>query len=217
MKHLFVLLFILFMLSSCITVHRHAQEDPFPLHTAAVHYPTRIEALISDGADIDTLDNYGNTALQQAVRFQNEESVSKLLASGANPNAGNEKDAPLSVAARTGNIEIVKLLVKHGANPNGKSLGKTALHNATIFGRTEIVSILLSCDDIDLNAREDGTGYTALHLAVQHERPDIISILLKQGIRSDIKDHVGNTALDLASHFTDKSMTVLLQEAEKAG
>jgi len=217
MKHLFVLLFILFMLSSCIAVHRPAQEDPFPLHTAAVHYPTRIEALISDGLDIDTLDNYGNTALQQAVRYQNEASVSILLTAGANPNAGNKKDAPLSIAARTGNIEIVRLLVKHGANPNGKSLGKTALHNATVFGRTKIVRILLSCEYIDLNAREDGTGYTALHLAVQHERPDIISILLKQGIKSDIKDCVGYTALDLASHFTDKSMADLLQNAEKAG
>jgi len=91
-------------------------KDPFPLHTAAVHYPTRIEALLSDGVDIDTLNNYGNTALQHAVRFQKEESVSQLLAAGANPNAGNEKDAPLSIAARTGNTEIVRLLVKHGAN-----------------------------------------------------------------------------------------------------
>jgi len=217
MKHQIVLLLMLFTLSSCVTVYRPAQDDPFPLHTAAVHYPTKIEALISDGVDIDALDNFGRTALQQAVRFQNEESVSQLLAAGANPNAGTEKDAPLSIAARTGNIEIVRLLVKYRANPNGKSIGKTALHNATIFGRTEIVRILVSCEDIDINAQEDGTGYTALHLAVQHERPDIISILLKQGIRSDIKDCVGNTALDLASHFTDKSMTVLLQDAEKAG
>jgi ankyrin repeat protein len=144
-------------------------------------------------------------------------SVSKLLAAGANPNAGSEKDAPLSMTARMGNIEIVRLLVRHKANPNGKSLGKTALQNATVFGRAEIVRILVSCEDIDLNVQEDGTGYTALHLAVQHGRPDIISILLKHGIKSDIKDRAGNTALDLASHFTDKSMTILLQNAEKAG
>jgi ankyrin repeat protein len=103
------------------------------------------------------------------------------------------------------------------ANPNGKSLGKTALHNAAIFGRTEIVRLLVSCEDIDLNAQEDGTAYTALHHAVHHERYDIISVLLKHGIRSDIKDCVGNTALDLANHFANKSMTVLLQDAEKTG
>jgi ankyrin repeat protein len=187
------------------------------LHTAALHYPTRIEALLSDGVDIDALDNSGCTALQLAVRFQNEESVSQLLAAGANPNAGSDKDAPLSIAGRTGNTEIARLLVKYKANPNGKSIGKTALHNAAIFGHTEIVHIMISCEDIDLNVQEDGTGYTALHLAVQHGRPNIISILLKQGIRSDIKDCVGNTALDLASHFTNKSMTVLLQDTEKAG
>ena len=217
MKYQIALLLILFMLSSCVTVCPPDMKDPFPLHTAAVHYPTRIEALISDGVDIDALDNFGCTALQQAVRYQNEESVLQLLAAGANPNSGTEKDAPLSIAARTGNIEIVRLLVKYRANPNGKSIGKTALHNAAIFGRTEIVRILVYCEDIDLNVQEDGTGYTVLHYAVQHERPDIISILLKQGIRSDIKDRVGNTALDLASHFTDKSMTVLLQNTEKAG
>jgi serine/threonine-protein phosphatase 6 regulatory ankyrin repeat subunit B len=211
MKLRTLLLLTLFTLSSCVTISRPAQEDPFPLHTAAVHYPTRIEALLSDGVDIDTLNNFGCTALQEAVRFQNGESVSQLLAAGANPNAGTDKDAPLSIAARTGNTEIVRLLVKHRANPNGKSIGKTALHNATIFGRTEIVRILVSCEDIDLNVQEDGTGYTALHLAVLHERPDFISILLKHGIRSDIKDCVGNTALDLASHLTNKSMSVLLQ------
>ena len=211
------LLLILLMLSSCVTISRPVQEDPFPLHTAAVHYPTRIEALLSNGMDIDTLDNYGSTALQHAVRFQNKESVSQLLAAGANPKAGTDKDAPLSIAARTGNTEIVRLLIKYRANPNGKSLGKTALHNAAIFGRTEIVRILVSCEDIDLNVQEDGTGYTGLHLAVQHGHPDIISILLKHGIKSNIKDCVHNTALDLASHSTNKSMTVFLQDAEKAG
>jgi len=217
MKHQIVSLLILFLLSSCVTICPTDMKDPFPLHMAAVHYPTRIEALLSNGLDIDALDNFGCTALQQAVRYQNEESVSRLLAAGANPNAGTDKHAPLSMAAWTGNIEIVRLLVKYRANPNGKSIGRTALHNAAIWGRTEIVRILVSCEDIDLNVQEDGSGYTALHYAVQHECPDIISILLKQGIRSDIKDRVGNTALDLASHFADKSMTVLLQNTEKAG
>ena len=135
MRRQIVLLLILFMLSSCVTVHPPAQDDPFPLHTAAVHYPTRIEALLSDGMDINALDNLGHTALQQAVRFQKEESVSQLLAAGANPNAGTVKNAPLSIAARTGNTEIVRLLVKYRVNPNGKSIGKTALHNAAIFGQ----------------------------------------------------------------------------------
>jgi ankyrin repeat protein len=217
MKRQIILFLILLTLPSCGTDNTSGQKDPFPLHTAAVHFPSRIEALISDGVDLDALNTSGHTALQQAVTFQNEDSVSQLLAAGANPNAGTDKDAPLSAAARTNNTQIVILLTKYGANPNGKSIGKTALHNAAIFGRIEIVRILVSCEDIDLNIQEDGTGYTALHLAVQHKRPDIISILLKHGVRTDIKDCAGNSALDLANDFADKSMTVLLQNAEKAG
>jgi hypothetical protein len=77
MKNLIVLLFILSMLSSCIAVHRPAQEDPFPLHTAAVHYPTKIEALLSDGVVIDALNNFWMYCSSRSCKISEREKCFK--------------------------------------------------------------------------------------------------------------------------------------------
>jgi ankyrin repeat protein len=194
---------------------KSGNDDPFPLHTAAVHFPDRIAGLIQDGQDLDSIEGGGRTPLQLAVTFQKDEGARELLAAGADPNAGKEDASPLADAARVGNAKIVRLLLESNADPNGRALGRTALHNAAIFGHTETMNRLLTLDSIDVNALENGTGYTPLHCAVQHNHEDIVTILLKHGVDMGVGDVVGNTALDLAKQKAEKGIQELLLKAQQ--
>ena len=186
-------------------------EAVYPLHTAAVHHPDRIDSLIRAGADINGLNGDGQTPLQLAATHHKAASVLRLLAAGASPNAVKEgTDAPVALAAQWADADVCKSLLEYGADPNGRYQGRTALHIAAIFGRAEIVKTLLAHGRVDVDAVEAGTGYTSLHDAVQHGRKDIIALLLDHGADVQRKDAVGNTPADLASAKADRRILASL-------
>lgn len=70
--------------------------------------------------------------------------IKRLLATGANPNAGNKYGGTALIgAAFDGNAEVVKVLLSSGANPNtANDDGKTALYYAQKEGHYEIARLL---------------------------------------------------------------------------
>lgn len=102
------------------------QPDPIDGRTALMHAAGEDDLcllfeLLLDGADVQTQDGNGWTALTHASALGHYEIAQQLLDSGADPDVHRSydmKDTPLSMAARRGSFALVRLLIHHGADPN---------------------------------------------------------------------------------------------------
>jgi ankyrin repeat protein len=75
-----------------------------------------VKILLDKGADVNTKDNYGSTALMMASRDGRIEVVKLLLSKKADANAKDEDgDTALIKATNEGNTEMMDLLKSHGA------------------------------------------------------------------------------------------------------
>lgn len=80
------------------------------------------EALIRAGADMESLDPWGKTALSAAAESGGAQCVRALLKAGANPNALDPRGmSALSWAAMSGEAECAYELARAGADANQKS------------------------------------------------------------------------------------------------
>ena len=85
-----------------------------------------IDLLISKGANINHVDDGGDTALTNAVRCNHSEIVNYLLEKGADPNGGKTKNSikPILLARDKNFSELEKLLVQYGAEEVKKEVKK---------------------------------------------------------------------------------------------
>lgn len=107
------------------------------MHTAILQNNLQnFKAALQAGADVNTYNSFGNTALIQAV--VNPEMVSELIAAKANLNQFNKANShsALSVSCFFGLDQTVKLLVDAGANVNNidAALGVSPLNWALSSG-----------------------------------------------------------------------------------
>lgn len=103
-----------------------------------------INVLLSDGVNIDTVDQEGNTPLMVAAQIGNPRIVDIILSHKADVNKQNNMgETALMIAAKTGQLEIVEKLVSHNANILTRNInGNTAVTLASKFGHNKIVSFL---------------------------------------------------------------------------
>ena len=136
--------------------------------------------LIRDGADVNTREPDGASALSWAVVRGNISVAESLLKAGANPNLTNELGVgPLSLALENGSPKLATILIQNGADPNlARSDGETPLMTAARLGLTDVAKLLLD-KGARPNARTKQFGQTALMWAAGH--PDLVGLLLKQG------------------------------------
>ena len=74
-----------------------------------------LKALLAAGADVNSTDDEGDTALHYACRANKLENVKTLLAAGANPKATNESArTPLSVAFEYHSAAVVEWMEAEG-------------------------------------------------------------------------------------------------------
>lgn len=193
-----------------------SKPEPYPLHTAAIHWPERIDEIVAGGASPDGANDTGVTPLQTAVTHRAQSGVAKLLSLGADPNIGNsDGNSPLAQAALWGDLQTVRLLISYGADVNAQYQTRPALHHAIVHAHSEIVDLLLKQPNINIDQRSTASGYTPLHLAVQHDRDTFLKILLVKHADTEIQDHVGNTPHDLAAQKPDKTLALLLNPVQE--
>ena len=80
--------------------------------------PQSVQAAISNGAEVNTRDDYGRTPLMWAASYtENPEVISTFLKAGAEVNAQDENGwTPLMAAARDShNPEVITTFLKAGA------------------------------------------------------------------------------------------------------
>lgn len=117
-----------------------------PLHTFAlagqIHF---MDKLLENGLDIDTVDEYGLTALHKAIIGKKEAVISHLLRKGADPHVRDWDGAtPLHYAVQVSAKQTVKLLIKYKVDVNvADNEGWTPLHISMQSRNRDIAKILL--------------------------------------------------------------------------
>ncbi len=103
-----------------------------------------LNVLLSEGADIDTVDAEGNTPLMIASKIGNPRMLRIILVHNPDVNAVNNiGETALMIAAENGQYSVVQQLIENGADVNAKNhAGLTALGLSIRFGHREITNLL---------------------------------------------------------------------------
>lgn len=171
-----------------------------------------VKLALDKGADPNTFNIQGHTALMVAASFGHEDIVELLLEWGALPNkVSNTGDTALGSAAARGYEGIVFKLLARGAGVDfARGLGKTALSQAAERGQEKIVRALLD-RGADINALSH-TGDTALSQAVQGGHINVVRLLLDCGARVDWTSYPRKTPLFKAVEENRLEVAKLLME-----
>jgi len=93
---------------------------------------------LDHGLPVDAPDGDGNTALMLASYHGQADTVTALIARGADVDLRNDRDqSPLAGAVFKGNDEVVGILLAAGANPDAGT--PTARAAAGMFGREDLL------------------------------------------------------------------------------
>jgi hypothetical protein len=137
-----------------------------PLHLAASENNTKgfLEILVPAGADIDAIDDTGNTPLIISIESKNNINARCLIDLGANIHvANNYGGTAISRAVSKGNYDIIELLLKRGANVNVRDKnGETLLSIAIGNDDIRMVQFLIK-HGADLNDRSKNPLVSAIY------------------------------------------------------
>jgi len=161
------------------TVHK----PPLVADAAQRRDVATVRSLLAKGADVNTPQGDGMTALHWAARNGDLETTTALVRAGANVKATTRVGAytALHIASEVGNASVVAALLKAGAAPMAlTTTGVTALHLAATSGNTEAITALLN-RSAEVNAKEPGWGQTPLMLAAAHGRTEAVKVLIQRG------------------------------------
>ncbi|MGN7170818.1 ankyrin repeat domain-containing protein [Paenibacillus cellulositrophicus] len=147
-----------------------------------------LEILLENGADVNTRDSNGATALYMACKSNQLSNVKLLLKHGANTELTKHDLTPLMVAARKGSLECIKALVEHGANIHCKGYdGENAVYYAVTGRQPHVLEYLLKLGvPCDGPIRWAENNENCLDLAIEEENQVCANILYKWGLKPNI-------------------------------
>jgi len=173
-------------------------------HLAARHgRADLITELAQDGANFNLEDWDGHTPACAAV-LNNHMNVITALAdidTALLKTPNKDGDTPIYAAAQHGFIEILVELMRHGATLDTKNnIGRTPIHAAAQENQVNVITFVSGIDASLLNV-QDNNGDTPLHVAADQGSGELVSRLLDSGVKLDIKNYKGVTALHFAAHL----------------
>ena len=104
-----------------------------------------VELLLSFGADVNHLNDFGQSPLEVAIRIAQPVSViESLVVGGADVNFTNDDDKSLLMEAALRHAKAVPVLLAAGADVNfTNDVGLTPLHKAARSNKADVVGVLL--------------------------------------------------------------------------
>jgi len=196
-----------------VIVHYRDDRRKTPLHTAAMYgHVSNIHLLLEQGADIDAIDIFGESALHSAAYNGNDKVIRFLLDHGTNmEKRNNSGETVLNVAISYRHEAVVQLLLDTGANvENSDNFGNTPLIKAVEMGSEGIVRLLLKNNaNIESYNKQ---GKTPIITAIEYGYGNIARALL-DGAVGDIYKHNGRykELIDAARNNWKTSTVEVLQ------
>ena len=183
-----------------------------------------VQDLLRNGADVNTAQGDGMTALHWAAERGDAKLAEVLIYSGANVNAGTRigRYTPLHLASRGGHGEVVLALLRAKANPNAATTnsGAAPLHLAAVAGEADVVHALLK-SGADVNAKEGSWGQTPLIFAASRGQVEAIRVLLEAGADPAVTSRaVDVVEMEKADDAANKRISEILdgfKKQEKGG
>ncbi|XP_049946759.1 ankyrin-3-like [Schistocerca serialis cubense] len=138
---------------------------------------SNVRALLTEGADVEAMDQNQHNALVWAAARGHVEVARLLLEKGADVNARDRwRNTPLHHAAWNNEAAVVRLLAASSADCNARdSSGDTPLHDAARRGQADAATALLEAG-ADREVRNNG-GDTPLALAEWNNHQRLVDIL----------------------------------------
>nr|AAK00336.1 myosin phosphatase target subunit 2 [Homo sapiens]AAK00337.1 myosin phosphatase target subunit 2 [Homo sapiens]BAA28376.1 myosin phosphatase targeting/regulatory subunit [Homo sapiens] len=199
-----------------------------------------VRKLLARGADINTVNVDGLTALHQACIDENLDMVKFLVENRANVNQqDNEGWTPLHAAASCGYLNIAEYFINHGASVGiVNSEGEVPSDLAEEPAMKDLLLEQVKKQGIDLeqsrkeeeqqmlqdarqwlnsgkieDVRQARSGATALHVAAAKGYSEVLRLLIQAGYELNVQDYDGWTPLHAAAHWGVKEACSILAEA----
>ncbi|XP_071116451.1 ankyrin repeat domain-containing protein 50-like [Haliotis cracherodii] len=159
-----------------------------------------VELLVSKGADVSLVDEYGNNTLHHACIGGDIETVKFVLSLNVVDinSRGWGSRTPVMRAALYRHRKVEELLVSKGADVSLVDVvGNNTLHWACRGGDFETVEFVLSLNVVDINSRGVG-GRTPVMRAAEEGHRDVVELLVSKGADVSLVDEDGDSILHLA-------------------
>jgi ankyrin repeat protein len=153
----------------------------------------RIDALIEEGANPNTIGKEGLTPLWLAYGYKNKKAMLALLHHGANPNYSHDGLSMLHMSAGNKVLDLAKLLLENNANPNIKTFDskQSPIYSAIYHRDFELVKLLHQYG-ADINSKNKCDD-TPIQLALGVRAFDIVFYLIENKAVLDNIDKNGGT------------------------
>ena len=173
--------------------------------------PSAITTALANGANPDTADPTGKTALMVAAKLGDEALVTRLIDLGSDPlRTNNNGGTPLMFATISGNLRIINVLLDKGADPNRVgSNGWGAVMIAAAKGHVAALARLVEAGG-NVNT-PDVYLWSPIHRVAYENRLPVMRYLLSINATDiNAQDDKGATALHHAAGRGFTEMTDLL-------
>ncbi len=146
------------------------------------------QAMISAGADVNTSDSTGSTALCVAIDAGDKDTFRKLLKKGASPNLCDDVGtSAIHLAAEQQDIFWLEVVLKNEGNPNLPNTGNSVFPNDTpifyaIYKQRSENVLLLMAAGADVN-HVDGNHNTPLYACMKVGMYDLMMKMIAAGAK----------------------------------
>jgi ankyrin repeat protein len=169
----------------CLTALIWMSLSDSPVADAAMNGDVEaVRTLLRQGADVNTAQGDGMSALHWAAESGLVEMTDMLIYAGADLEAVTRigDQTPLHVASRAGMASTVEALLKAGADANATTAtgGATSMHLAAASGSADAISLLIG-SGADVDALDSARGQSALMFAAAFNRVAAIHALIDGG------------------------------------